>query len=159
MRMATCGIATKLFVVMAVTAIGAYGADSSLGTWKFNAVKSKSTSTNPTKNRIMVREATPDGGIKVTNSGQYADGTPLNWGYTCKYDGKECPVTSGPFDTIVLKRVDDNSWSFDTKKTGGKYHVTGQSAISKDGKTLNQTSTGTDAAGKPVSQTQVFDKQ
>jgi hypothetical protein len=159
MRKTMRGITAKLFIVMAITAIGAFGADSSLGTWKYNATKSKSTGTNQTKSRIMVREATPDGGIKVTNSGQYVDGTPLNWGYTCKYDGKECPVTGGPFDALALKRIDENSWSFETKKTGGKYRMTGRSVISKDGKTLTQTSAGTDAEGKSVTQTTVFDRQ
>jgi hypothetical protein len=43
--------------------------------------------------------------------------------------------------------------------TGGKYHATGRNVISKDGKTMTQTATGTDAEGKPVSATTVFDKQ
>jgi hypothetical protein len=149
----------RLFVVMAIAAVAAFGADSSIGTWKFNASKSKTTSTNPIKNRIVVREATPDGGIKVTNKGQYADGTSIIYSYTCKYDGKECPVTGGPNDTIVIKRIDENSWSFETKKTGGKYHMTGRSVISKDGKTWTQTASGTDAEGKPIISTQVFDRQ
>ena len=43
--------------------------------------------------------------------------------------------------------------------TGGKYHMTGRNVNSKDGKTLTQTSKGTDAEGKPVVSTIVFDKQ
>jgi len=35
----------------------------------------------------------------------------------------------------------------------------GRNVISKDGKTMAQTSKGTDAEGKPVTQTLVFDKQ
>jgi hypothetical protein len=159
MRKTMSSIVAKLFIVMAITAIGAFGADNSAGTWKHNAAKSKTTSTNPTKSRVVVREATPDGGVKVTNSGQLADGTTSNYSYTCKYDGQECPVTGGPFDTIALKRIDENLWSFETKKTGGKYHMTGQTVISKDGKTMTQTSKGTDAEGKPVTQTTVLDRQ
>jgi hypothetical protein len=45
------------------------------------------------------------------------------------------------------------------KKTGGKYHQTGKNVISKDGKTLTQTFKGTDADGKPVHGTNVYDKQ
>jgi hypothetical protein len=152
-------IASKLFIVMAITAIGAFGADNSVGTWKFNAEKSKSTSTNPLGNRIMVREATPDGGIKVAVSGKYADGTPDNYSYTCKYDGKACPVTGASFDTLSFVRIDDNSWNYEVKKSDGKYHMKGKYVISRDGKTMTQTATGTDAAGKPVSQTRVFEKQ
>jgi hypothetical protein len=36
------------------------------------------------------------------------------------------------------------------KKTGGKYHTTGRTVISKDGKTLTITNKGTDAEGKPI---------
>ncbi len=149
----------KLFVGVAITAVGAFGADSSLGTWKYNAAKSKTTSSNPIKSQTDVRAATPDGGVKVTRTGQLMDGTPINLSYTCKYDGKECPVTGGAFDTISIKRIDDYTVSYVAKKTGGKYHMTGRTVISKDGKTRTQTASGTDAEGKPVSSTTVFDKQ
>ena len=74
-------IATKLFIGVAITAIGMLGADSSLGTWKYNAAKSKSTSTNPTKSQTDVREATPDGGAKMTRTAQRIVGTAVNGGY------------------------------------------------------------------------------
>ena len=87
------------------------------------------------------------------------DGTPSNYTYTYNYDGKESPVTGAPFDTISVKRIDANTTSFEVKMAGGKYHLTGRNVISKDGKTLTQTSKGTDAEGKPVVSTIVFDKQ
>ncbi len=149
----------KLFIGMAITAIGMFGADSSLGTWKYNAAKSKTTSANPFKSMTDVREATPDGGAKMTRTAQRMDGTAVNGGYTCKYDGKECPATGLQYDSISLKRIDANTVSYETRKTGGKYHLTGTSVISKDGKTMTQMSTGTDAEGKPVTQTLVYDKQ
>jgi hypothetical protein len=151
--------AVKLSVGVAITAIGMFGADSSLGTWKYNAAKSKTTSTNPIQSQTDVREATSDGGVRMTRTAQLTDGTSSNFSYTCKYDGKECPVTGAPYDTISLKRIDANTTAFEARKTGGKYHVTGRSVISKDGKTRTQTSKGTDAQGKPVAQTLVFDKQ
>jgi hypothetical protein len=83
----------------------------------------------------------------------------VNYSFTFNYDGKEYPVTGAPFDTVSSKRIDANTTSFETRKTGGKYHSTGRTVISKDGKTLTQTSTGTDADGKAVTQTLVFDKQ
>jgi hypothetical protein len=151
----------KLVIGMAITAIGVFGADSMLGTWKYNAAKSKttSTSTNPIKSLTSVLEATPDGGAKMTRTGQLADGTPVNYSFTFKYDGKAYPVTGAPFDTVSLKRIDANTTSFETSKTGGKYHMTGRTVISKDGKTLTQTAKGTDAEGKPVTSTVVADKQ
>ena len=152
-------IVAKLVSGLAFTAIGMFAADSSLGTWKLNAAKSKSTSTNPVKSQTDVREATTDGGVKMTRTSQLADGTALNFSYTCKYDGKECPVTGGQFDAISIKRVDANTMTYEVKKTGGKYHMTGRNVVSKDGMTRTQTSKGTDAAGKPVKSTAVFDKQ
>ena len=152
-------IVAKLVIGMAITAIGMFGADSSLGSWKYNASKSKTTSTNSTKGQTDLREATPDGGVKITRTGQLTDGTPVDSSFTYKYDGKEYPVTGGPFDIISVKRTDANTTSWEVTKTAGKYHFTGRTVISKDGKTLTQTSKGTDAEGKPVTQTLVFDKQ
>ena len=129
-------IAAKLVIGVAITAIGMFGADSTVGTWKYNAAKSKTTNTNPIKSQTDVREATPDGGVKDTRTGQLMDGTPSNYTYTYKYDGKESPVTGAPFDTISVKRIDANTTSFEVKMTGGKYHLTGRNVISKDGKTL-----------------------
>ena len=152
-------ITAKLVVGVAITTFGMFGADSSLGTWKYNVAKSKTTGTNPIKTQIDVREATPDGGLKITRTGQLMDGTPSNFSYTYKYDGKEYPVTGGPFDTISVKRIDANTTSWVVRKTGGKLHLTGRTVISKDGKTLTQTSQGTDTDGKPVTATVVFDRQ
>ena len=69
-------ILVKLFIGTAITAIGMFGADSSAATWKFNAAKSKTTSTNPIKSQTDVREATPDGGVKVTRTGQLRTALP-----------------------------------------------------------------------------------
>ncbi len=151
----------KLIVGMAVTAIGMFAADSSVGTWKYNAAKSKFTGNYSVKSQTDVREATPDGGVKVTRTGQFADGTPNEGTYSYKYDGKESSTSSKgiPFDKISVTRIDANTTSWQVKKTGGKYQATGQNVISKDGKTLTQTSKGTDSEGKPTSATLVFDRQ
>jgi hypothetical protein len=154
-------IVGKLVMGMAITAIGMFGADSSVATWKFNPAKSKTTSTNPIKSQTDVREATPDGGVRVTRTGQFKDGTPNAGTYSYKYDGKESSVADPgiPFDKISVKRIDTNTTAFEVKKTGGKYQATGQNVISNDGKTLTQTSKGTSAEGKPETSTNVFDKQ
>ena len=152
-------VVAKLCIGVAITAIGMFGADSSLGTWKLNFAKSKSTSTNPIKSQTDVREATPDGGLKSTRTGQMKDGSPLNYALTYKYDGKAYPVTGGPFNSISVTRIDANTTSWEVRQTGGKYYAKGRTVISSDGKTMTQTSEGTDADGKPLTQTVVFDKQ
>jgi hypothetical protein len=149
-------IAVKLVIGVAITAIGMFAADTLVGTWKLNPAKSTST---PLKSRTDVRESTPDGGVKVTRTDQMASGASSESTYTYKYDGKEYPVTGGQFDTVAVKRVDASTISWDVKKSDGKYHQTGQFIVSKDGKTLKQPFKGTDAEGKAVKGTLVYDKQ
>jgi hypothetical protein len=148
-----------LLSIFALSAVVMIAADSSVGTWKLNAAKSKFTGSVVVKSQTDVREATPDGGVKVARTGQLADGTAVKGSYAYKYDGKDYPATGLAFDVLAVKRIDANTTSFEVKKTGGKYHVTGQNVISADGKTMTQTAQGTDADGKPISSTLVFDKQ
>jgi hypothetical protein len=150
----------KVFTGIAMTSIGMFGADNSIGTWKRNIEKSKSTPpiTNPITSLTIVLEAV-DGGVKETVTGQRKDGTPINGGFTAKYDGKEYPVTGAPWDTISIKQIDANTFTSDTKKTGGKYHTTGRMVILKDGKTMTLTSKGTNAEGQPSTGKFIYEKQ
>ena len=99
------------------------------------------------------------GGVKVTSTGQRKDGTAINASYTVKYDGKEYPVTGAAWDTVSIKQIDANTFTSEQKKTGGKYHTTGRTVISKDGKTMTITNKGTNADGKPSSATLIYEKQ
>src|SRR5712671_727001 len=68
-------IIRKALVGLTITTALCFGADNSVGTWKMNLDKSKYTPAPiPVKSLTIVREAS-DGGIKVTISGQQADGT------------------------------------------------------------------------------------
>jgi hypothetical protein len=153
-------VVAKLVVGMAITAIGMFGADNSIGTWKRNVAKSKSTPpvTNPIKSLTIVNEAS-DGGVKTTVTGERQDGTPINSSSSVKYDGKEYPVTGAPWDTISMKQIDANSFTFEAKKTGGKVHSIGRTVISKDGKTMTTTTKGTNTEGQPISGTAIYEKQ
>src|SRR6266851_8905883 len=113
-------IFTKLIIGMAITAIAVFAADNSLGTWKLNMEKSKFSPSAPVKSLTSTREAS-DGGVKVTTTGEQANGTPINASYTAKYDGKEYPVTGAPYDTIAIKQVDANTFTAMLKNTGTKY--------------------------------------
>ena len=66
---------------------------------------------------------------------------------------------NAPFDRIAIKKVNDNTFTSVLRKTDGKYHMTGRTVISKDGKTSTLTSKGTNADGKPFTQTIVSEKQ
>ena len=149
---------TKLVIGVALTALGAFGADNSLGTWKLNMEKSKFTPAAPVKSLTATREAA-EGGVKSTSTGERADGSPINGGYTAKYDGKEYPVTGAPYDTIALRQINANTFSAKIKNTGNKYSATSRLVISKDGKTMTTTSKGVNDKGEPMSYTMVYEKQ
>jgi hypothetical protein len=150
-----------LIVSAIVSAAAAFGADNSLGTWKVNIDKSKYTpGAIPVKSITSVRESAPDG-VKVTNTGERADGTAINATYTAKYDGSPTSVSGqgSPYDTVSIKQVNANTFTWDAKKSDGQYHSHGRLVISPDGKTMTLSAKGTDPNGKPMTITLVYDKQ
>lgn len=140
-----------------------FAADSSLGTWKWNAAQSKlpvqSMNPPPLASRIDVFEAMPDGAIKVTRTEQRQDGSKRAFSYTFRYDGKEYPVTGGTFDSISAKRTNASTTVSQVRNTANKLAQTTRNVISKDGKTRISTITGTDGDGKPVNLVYVYEKQ
>ena len=152
-------ILAQLFIVATITALGAFAADNSLGTWKLNMEKSKFTpAPGPVKSLTTTREAS-DGGVKATSTGEQANGTPINASYTAKYDGNEYPVTGAPYDTIAIKQVNANTFTTTQKLKDGKYLATVRMVISKDGKTMTGTVKGTNAEGTAMNNVMVYDKQ
>ena len=70
-------IFTSALIALAITASAARGADHSIGTWKLNAKKSTYTpGPMPVKSLTVTRE-TSDGGVKVDDHGEQANGTPI----------------------------------------------------------------------------------
>jgi hypothetical protein len=114
----------------------------------------------PVKSLTAVREAVP-GGVKVTNTGERIDGTPINATYTAKYDGSPSHVSGQglPYDSVSLKQVNANTFTYDAKKIDGKYYAHGRLTVSPDGNTLTLTVRGTDGNGKPTALISVYDKQ
>jgi hypothetical protein len=153
-------ILTKALIALAITTIGALGADNSIGTWKLNAETSKYTpAPMPVKSLTVTREAS-DGGMKVTITGEQADGTAINATYTIKYDGKGVQVTgNSPYDTIAVKQVNDNTLTDTRNQTVGRYHATSRIVVSNDGKTMTTSTKGTNGEGKEFTSTFVFVKQ
>jgi hypothetical protein len=151
-------LAVAVLTIAAIPIALGQTTDNSLGTWKLNMEKSKFTPSAPVKSLTSTREAS-DGGVKVTTTGERADGTPINGSYTAKYDGKEYPVTGAPYDSIAIKQVNANTFTSSQKNSGTKYDTTTRAVISKDGKTIKVTSRGTDADGNPIRYTMVYEKQ
>ena len=130
--------------------------DPNVGTWKFNAEKSKGAIV---KSGTAMIEPAGDG-VKVTVDLVGNDGTPLKWSFTAAYDGKDSPVTgNSPFgNTVAMTRVDDHTTKVTTKQDG-KVTVTQTVIVSADGKTRTLTSKGTDVKGNAIDSTAVYDRQ
>jgi hypothetical protein len=60
--------------------------------------------------------------------------------------------------TNAFRRIGDRSFEV-LAKAGGKRTTTNRIVVSADGKTLTQTTTGTNAQGQAVSNVTVYDKQ
>jgi|SRR5580693_10314836 hypothetical protein len=147
-------------VLVAIATI-ALGADNTLGTWKYNAAKSKAAPGVPAITDLNVtRESTP-GGVKVTVKGERTDGSKIDTVTDAKYDGKAVPVTGTGlvWDTTAIKQVNADTITEERSKQGGKYHSTVRTVVSKDGKMMTATTKGTDADGKPFTAVAVFEKQ
>jgi hypothetical protein len=70
-------------------------------------------------------------------------------------DGKPAPNAA---DMISVKKIDDHTREV-TIKRAGKVLVTVRDSLSADGKTRTGTMTGTNAEGRPVNNTVVWEKQ
>ena len=140
-----------------VAATLCYAADANIGTWKLNEAKSK-FAPGSSKNLTVVYEEVGDN-VKVTIDGTDGAGKPTHNEWTGKVDGKDYPVTGDSnADARSLKKVDDHTWMVSVKKDG-KVTLTGRIVVSADGKARTVTTTSTDAMGKKVKNTAVYDKQ
>ena len=149
-----------IFLTVAVlfAAVAAcFAADVNMGTWKLNEAKSKISPGGP-KNTMVVVAAAGDS-MKVTVDGVGADGTPRHNEWTGKFDGNDYPITGDPTaDMRAYKPINDHTMAL-TEKKGGKTTNTGRVIVSGDGKTRTVTVSGTDANGKKVNVTLVYDKE
>ncbi len=128
-----------------------------LGTWKLNEAKSKITP-GTQKNLTVTYEAAGDN-IKATLDGVDAQGKPTHNEWTGKFDGKDYPVTGDPTsDMRSYKKIDDRTLEATAKKDG-KVTLTARIVISADGKTRKLTTNSTDASGKKIVNTALYDKQ
>src|SRR6266404_5036538 len=133
-------------------------ADPTVGTWKLNTTKSKYSPGPAPKSATITYQETADG-IKRTGENVLPDGTKTSFEYTAKYDSKDYPVTgSDTIDMIALKRINDRTTEATLKKSG-KVVSTARRVVSKDGKMLTLTITGTNAKGQKMKNIAVYDKQ
>jgi hypothetical protein len=98
-------------------------------------------------------------GIKTTAKITDAHGRQTVTAYHGNFDGKDYPITGDAnADTTSMTRLDAYT-IVRTNKKAGKVTTTLRREVSKDGKTLTVTQTGTDIKGQTIHNVTVFDKQ
>lgn len=143
------------------------------GTWKLNLAKSKYNGGAPPKSELRTylpgstkrRPGSPSleaqgDSETLTVHGIAADGSPVEWGYTVRFDGKYYPITGagpGGADAIAVKRINARTVEATLAK-GGKAIQTASRVVSDDGKTMTATARIVGAGGPPLFVI-VYDKQ
>jgi hypothetical protein len=147
-----------LGALVVATAVSAQATDPLVGTWKLDVAKSTYKPGPAPKSATVVVE--PAGkGIKIAVDAVTGDGSPLKWGFTTQRDGKDAPVTGNPmYDTANSTQASPGSGTTVYKKDG-KVIVTSKVEVSKDGKMLTITSTGTDPKGQAINNVAHYVKQ
>jgi hypothetical protein len=150
--------AIALVATLCMTGIVVVSAqDPNVGSWKLNEAKSKIPAGAP-KNTTVVYTAVGDS-YKCVVDGVDAAGKPSHNEWTGKFDGKDYPVTGDPTaDHRSVQLVKAGHYAV-TNKKGGQVVLDGTIDFSADGKTRTLVTHGTDAAGKKVSATAVYDRQ
>ena len=127
------------------------------GFWKLNLSKSKLPPPLPQSQTTRI-EANA-GGIDIVEEIVSDKGERTTVTVSAKFDGKDYPVNGSPVaDSVVYQRIDSHTIRGVARKAG-KVVVHETVVVSKDGKTLTGTYSGTDAAGKEIAGIAVFEKQ
>lgn len=127
------------------------------GTWKLNSEKTKYKTGTPPKEVTVVMDEQGDN-LQVTVTGTYDDGSPLSVKYSVPVKGGMGMVKTGDFNSVRSEVTGKHSREFHFMKDGKEIR-TRRMVLSKDGKTMQTTVTGTNALGKQVSGVDFLDKQ
>ncbi len=128
------------------------------GTWDLDVRTSKFEPGPSWKNQTRIYKA--DGrSIKMIATGVNGQGKRVRFEFDGAYDGKDYPVTgNAKVETIAQERTDYYTVKTTTKR-GGTVTATSTRAISKDGKVMTITTSGTDEKGVAFNNTIVLRKR
>jgi hypothetical protein len=125
--------------------------------WNLNVDKS-TFSPGPGPVRLTLKVERSGGEEKVTADGVSASGQPTHSEYRAMYDGREYPITgSSTAEAVSVRRVDALTTERVDKREGKVVEVRARK-LSRDGKTLTVTFTGSYANNRPVRNEMVFER-
>ena len=161
-KMTVIGALAILGVLTSAPVGTAQSGDPWLGTWRLNVAKSKYDPGPGPKSNTLKIEAVAGGAQKHTFDGVDAQGQTIHSERVTKFDGVDVPIQAVPppktTNTNAFRRTGERSFEV-VNKVDGKPTTTARVEIAPDGKTLTQTTTGTNAQGRRVNNVIVYDKQ
>lgn len=152
MKMKAMLASLALFITAA-----SFASDPNLGTWKLSESKSRFSATAG-KNLTVVYKA-EGGQVNVSIDGIDAQGQPAHNEWTGKFDGKDYAVAGDPTATTRSYRKIDGQTSEFINKKNGKVTLRGRIVVAADGKSRTITGSGTDASGRKIKFTAVYEKE
>jgi hypothetical protein len=145
---------TLVLLFLATAASGA--SDPTLGNWKLSESKSRFSAT-AAKERTVVYRAEADQ-VKVAIDGTNPLGQPTHNDWTGSFDGKDYAVVGdAEADTRSYRKIDGRTTEF-TNRKNGKVTTRGRIVVAADGKSCTVTGSGTDANGRKIKFTAVYEK-
>jgi hypothetical protein len=119
------------------------------GEWTLDVSKSSFSPGPAPKSQHAVLTAIPNG-IRTSADRVEADGKRVHFEWNGTFDSKDQPVLGDPArDHVSVKKIDDYTIEV-TNKKDGKVTTLLRAVYAKDGKSRTETTTGTNAQGKPV---------
>ncbi len=152
--MRKCAYAIWLAAALLASVVLAAQADQNspfTGTWKLNVAKSK-ISPGPAPKSETVTIA-PD--RKVSVETVTADGNTTTWSYS-PAENTAVPI-EGMENSTVMEKLSGNKVDHTWKMGNGT--ETGHGVVSKNGKTMKYTLTGTNSQGQKVNSVYIFEKE
>ena len=142
-------IASTFAVALASTFAVAQTPSVMPGEWTLDVSKSSFSPGPAPKSQHAVLTAIPNG-IRTSADRVEADGKRVHFEWNGTFDGKDQPVLGDPArDHVSVKKIDDYTIEV-TNKKDGKVTTLLRAVYAKDGKSRTETTTGTNAQGKPV---------
>ena len=158
MRRTLVGTLAVVAVVALSSSSFAQSADPWVATWRLNVAKSKYSPGPAPRSQTVVNESAPNGIRSITDTVD-AQGMKIHQVVDAPFDGKEHEVKGSLQPTTrIYKRIDARTYEF-VNRVNGKVTTTTRVAISADGKTRTNTTTGTDDQGRKVNNVAVYERQ
>jgi len=136
--------------------------DPALGTWKLNVAKSTFTPGPPIKGDTRSYEVNDAGWLIVTTETIQPDGARTGVRFAAKFDGKPYPQIGRFAPTVTLityEPVDKRTLKYTQFDVNGKVNSTNTRTVSPDGRTMTIEQRTTNAAGHPVVNVELFERQ